>query len=305
MQDYYAILGVERRASADEIKRAYKDLAKKYHPDVCSHAGEAERKKNEERFKGISEAYAVLSDEKKRRHYDHVGSERFHSTYSAEDIFSGANFSEVFAEMNLGGAWGEVFSELFGGRGPHGRVRHRGQDVKYPLDVDFLDLFYGTKKKISFSPGAGGPQTEILLAIPQGLSHGAKLKVSGKGRPSKAGGPAGDLYVQVKMRPHPLWQRKGNDIYMQRALTLSEAVLGARITVESPDGKKQVSVPAGSGDGRKLRLKGLGFPHLASSGGKKDEAHRGDLYVVLSLAVPQSLTEQQKSLVEELQRSGL
>ena len=303
MKDYYEVLGVERKATDAQIKKAYKALAKKYHPDAQSGASESEKKKNEERFKEISEAYAVLSDEKKRHHYDHVGREGFHNTYSAQDIFSGTDFSEIFSEINMGGGWGDVFSGLFGGGSPYRRSggfsqQRKGRDMIYPLDVEFFDLFHGAKKNISFYPHNQQDKTELLVTIPKGLKDGAKLKVSGKGGAGAEGGAAGDLYVKVQMKPHPSWERKGDDLYTTQNISITQALLGDSLTVPAPEGPKQVTLPSGSGEGRKLRLKGLGFPKFSNP-------QRGDLYVVLKLTLPKTLTDKQKNLVKELRDTGL
>lgn len=304
MKDYYQVLGVERSASEAQIKRAYKDLAKKHHPDMFGGASEDQKKKNEDYFKDISEAYAVLSDQEKRQKYDLLGRDGFRSNYTSEDIFSGINFSDLFSDIGSSGdgEWSGNFADLFGGRGGgryQRRAGRRGRDVEYPLEAGFFDLYHGAKKTVSFYPGAGEKKTDILVTLPRGLKDGAKLKVAGKGARGSGGASAGDLYVRVTMSPDQRWERRGDDLYHSCEIALSDALLGGTIKVPGPGGDKQVTVPAGSGSGRKLRLRGLGFSKFGSSDSY------GDLYVVLKIAVPGELTDDQKKVAEQLRKVGL
>jgi len=319
--DYYKVLGVERGAKDDEIKKSYRKLALKFHPD--RNKGD---KKAEERFKEISEAYAVLSDPEKRRQYDMVGDASFHQRYSQEDIFRGADFSSIFKEFDLGGmgggqaGWDNIFGRIFGGgmgggagpgfggRPPHGPAGRgdpgrggqeiRGQDVEYPLTVGFQETFAGSERNLSYQL-SDGTKHELKLRIPPGAREGAKLRVPGKGASSPYGGTPGDLLVVIHVAPHPDYVRHGDDVERRLPLKISEALLGAQRGIETLDGLKKVKIPAGVKPGTKVRLKGLGFP---VPGGK---GTRGDFYVVVDLELPSTLSAAQRSAVEALQSVDL
>lgn len=316
MADYYKVLGVERGAKDDEIKKSYRKLALKFHPD--RNKGD---KKAEERFKEISEAYAVLSDPEKRRQYDMVGDASFHQRYSQEDIFRGADFSSIFKEFDLGGmgggpgggqaGWDNIFGRIFGGgmgrppqdpsgRGGPGRGQQeiKGQDVEYPLTVGFQEAFAGSERNLSYQL-SDGTKHELKLRIPPGARDGAKLRVAGKGASSPYGGAPGDLLVVIHVAPHPDYVRSGDDVERRLPLKISEALLGAQRGIETLDGLKKVKIPAGVKPGTKVRLKGLGFP---VPGGK---GLRGDFYVVVDLELPTTLSDAQRSAVEALQSVDL
>lgn len=307
MSDYYKVLGVERGADMDAIKKSYRKLALKYHPD--RNKGD---KKAEEKFKEISEAYAVLSDDEKRKQYDSYGDDRFHQQYSQEDIFRSTDFNSVFNEFDLGGLdgiFGRIFgggaqgfegfsgarSGAFGGRGFRGGVG-KGQDVEYPLTISFQEAFSGGERQISYRL-SDGTSHQMKVRIPKGAKDGGKLRVAGKGMPSPGGTP-GDLMVVIEVAPHPTMARDGDDIETRVPLKISEALLGTSREVETMDGVKKVKIPAGVKPGTKVRLKGLGFPH---TGG----AERGDFYVIVDLAIPGNLTQSQKTAVEALQSVDL
>ena len=304
MADYYKTLGVEKGASADEIKKSYRKLALKYHPD--RNKGD---KQAEETFKGISEAYAVLSDDDKRKKYDTFGDSQFHKEYSQEDIFKNTDFSSVFREFDMGGFDG-IFGRMFGGGAggeagtaqAFGRGRSRGapkgQDVEYPLTVGFHEAFTGGERPIAFRLSDGSSR-QLKIRIPKGARDASKLRVAGKGADSQyQGGAPGDLVVVLNVSPHPSFGRDGDDIELKVALKISEALLGVSRDVETLDGVKRVKIPAGVKPGTKVRLKGLGFPVPGS-----DE--RGDFYVVVDLEVPKKLTAEQKTAVEALQALDL
>ncbi len=302
MADYYKVLGVERGASKDEIKKAYRKLAHKYHPDRNQ-----DNKEAEEKFKGISEAYAVLSDDKKRQEYDTFGQSGFNQRYSAEDIFKGTDFGSVFNEFDLGG---DIFSRIFGGgfggggfgggpgfgRGFGGQMK--GQDVEYKLEIPFNEAFHGGERQVSFRL-SDGTSRNLKVKIPAGVKEGGKLRVSGKGAPSPMqGGPAGDLFIVISVSPHQLYKRVDDHIESPLPLKISEALLGCSVEVETMDGIKKVKVPAGVKPGTKIRLRGLGMPKHGSS-------NRGDFFAVVEYLLPKEFSNKQKQVIEEMREAGL
>ncbi len=301
-KDYYKILGVPRNASQEEIKRAYRRLALKYHPDRNKGNKEAE-----EKFKEINEAYAVLGDPEKRRQYDMLGAEGFQSRFSKEDIFRGFDFDSIFRDLGFGfsGRIRDIFSELFGDldlrRSFHFRTSPfetqgiKGKDLIYELPVTLKEVANGAKKTISFS--AGGIHETISIRIPPGVKDGQKLRVKGKGEPGIYGGPRGDLYVQIKIMEDPVFRREGDDLFIKHRIKFSDAVLGTETEVPTIYGKKlRLKIPPGTQSGSKLRIKGYGLP---KNGGK------GDQYVEIVIDVPKSLTKEQKEAVLNLKKLGL
>lgn len=309
MKDYYKILGVSRDASLDEIKKAYRRLALKYHPDRNPGDKEAE-----EKFKEINEAYAVLSDPEKRRQYDMYGAEGFQQRFSQEDIFRGFDIGDLLKD--LGFTTSDIFSVIFGTGRSGPRVRfttfgpyngafdfgprvhvQRGQDLETEITVTLEEVARGGERTLTFRRPDGREET-IVVKIPPGVHDGQKLRLAGKGAPGLGGGPPGDLYVRVKVAPHPLFRREGDDLYLEREVNFSDACFGTFIEVPTLDGPKRVKVPPGTPSGAKLRLKGLGLPRLKGRG-------RGDLYVSVKVRVPKSLTPEQREAVEGLRRVGL
>ena len=294
-KDYYEILGLKKGASPDEIKKAFRKLAVKYHPD--KNAGD---KKAEDRFKEINEAYAVLSDPEKKSQYDQFGSTGFHQRYSQEDIFRNFNANDIFREFNLGGS-DDVFSRIFGMGGGFrqggGRsMSRKGQDFEMELPVSFLDAFSGGEKRVAFS--REGRSEELSVKIPAGIESGARLRLSGKGGSGIGGGPNGDLYLNIVVREDQRYRREGADIHVSQQIPFSLACLGGSLDVETLDGAKRIKVPAGIQSGTRIRLKGLGFPRGSKEG-------RGDFYVEVQIKVPQNLSAPQKGLVEKLAEEGL
>lgn len=305
--DYYKILGVNKNASDGEIKKAYRKLAMKYHPDHTK--GD---KSAEDKFKKMSEAYAVLSDKEKRKQYDTFGSEGFHQRFTQEDIFKGFDFGDIFKEFGFGG------TDFFGGRGggmrfsfgsqspygrsPHGygtgqQARAKGSDLVYELPLTLQEVIDGASKVVSFDHK--GRSEKITVKIPKGMTTGKKLRLAGKGEPSPFGGPAGDLYIQAKVLNNPLYNIEGKDLHTNRELKISEAILGTQIPVPTPDGKElSLKIPPGTRHGTKMRLSGHGLPDMK---GKK----RGDLYVNIQIKVPKSLSHEQNELIEKLAATGL
>ncbi len=313
-KDYYKILGVSKDASPEEIKKAYRKLALKYHPDRNKGDKAAEAK-----FKEINEAYAVLSDPEKRKQYDTFGAEDFSARFTQEDIFRGFDFNSIFREFGFGGGRAQsIFSQIFGdAMGGSERVHFRtgpahdspfgdfggaprgikGQDLIYELTLTLDEVARPTKKVISYE--IDGRRETISVKIPPGIATGQRLRLPGKGQPGINGGPPGDLYVQVRVLEHPVFKRDGDDLHMKRQIKYSEAVLGTSVEVTTIDGKTlNVKVPPGTQSGAKLRVPGYGLPHFKGSG-------RGDLYVEVNIAVPRHLTNEQRKAVERLKELGL
>jgi len=302
-RDYYSVLGVSRNATPDEIKKAYRKLAVKYHPDKNPGDKEAEN-----RFKEINEAYAVLSDPEKKAQYDQFGSTGFHQRFSQEDIFRGFNVDDLFKDAGFGTE--DIFSRIFGGfhRQSGGRTRRgyaggfgfamprKGEDYTMELSISFQEAYHGAEKTVAFT--LDGVRNDLKVKIPPGVSTGSKIRLAGKGGPGVDGGPNGDLYLLITVGLDPLFTREGDDIHLRREIRFSEACLGTSLEVPTPDGPKRVRIPAGIQGDTKIRLKGLGFPHLGKSS-------RGDLYVTVGVKVPEHLTHRQKELIEKLAAEGL
>ncbi|HJV95259.1 MAG TPA: DnaJ C-terminal domain-containing protein [Albitalea sp.] len=287
-KDYYATLGVPGDANDADIKRAYRKLARKYHPDV-SKAPDAEA-----RFKEVAEAYEALNDPEKRAAYDAVGrqwsrGEGFNPPpgWDAGFEFSGRDVGDAEAFDHSA-----FFEALFGrhagrARGAHGSAHARGEDHHAKVLIDLEDAYRGAQRSVSLrmpSLDANGKLTmherQVELRIPRGVREGQHLRLAGLGGPSRGDAPAGDLYLEVVFRAHPLFRVDGADVYLDLPLAPWEAALGATVDVPTPDGRVQLSVPPGSSAGRKLRLKGKGLPGNPS----------GDLYAVLAIALPPSST---------------
>jgi curved DNA-binding protein len=299
-KDYYQTLGVARDASADDIKHAYRRLARKYHPDLNKDAAA------EARFKEVGEAYEVLKDPEKRAAYDDVGKRwqpgaeqpppGWDSGYEfrgGEDAFAGAG--------GFGGGHSDFFEALFGRARAQARHRAppRAQDHHAKVMIGLVDAYRGASRSIRLQVPTLDAQGQVLLsertldvAIPAGVREGQHLRLAGQGAPGFDGAPAGDLYLEIAFAPHPLYRVDGRDVVLDLPVAPWEAALGADIDVPLPDGSVQLSVPAGSGQGRKLRLKGKGIP------GKTP----GDLYVVLQIAVPPPANDLQRQAWRELAR---
>jgi len=362
--DYYELLGVPRKASAKDIRTAFRKLARKYHPDL--NPGD---KAAEEKFKQIQEAYDVLSDSKKRQMYDQYG---FYSENLPPGGYPGAqsagepgvNFD--FGGFDFGGGGGtegggtsfrDLFSQFFGGRGGvAAEPEHEpGGDLEYQIEIDFWDAVRGAVKKLSITrmdscetchgTGAiGSPQTcptchgtgsiqqaagkmrfnvpcnrcggtgklrtpcrtcggegrvrrteTIEVRIPAGVANGGRVRVPGKGNAGTMGAPAGDLYLRVVVRPHPFFERRGNDLYTKVPVTVAEATLGAKIEVPTMDGRALVRIPPGTNSGKTLRLKEKGVPSAKN-------ATRGDQYVEIQVVVPQPTDERVRTLMKDLEK---
>ena len=292
-KDYYEVLGVKKGASIEELKKAYRKLAVKYHPD--KNPGD---KQSEERFKEINEAYAVLSDPKKKEQFDQFGSNNFHQRFSQEDIFKGFDVGDLFKEQGFG--TDDIFSRIFGDamrrqRGGAGRMAAKGEDFSMEVQVTFRDAYDGGEKRVAFM--RDGVREELSVKIPAGIESGAKLRVPGRGGAGRGGGPAGDLFLTVIVGPDPLFQREGADIVHNHEVKFSQAALGGSIEVPTMEGTKRIKIPAGIQPGTKVRLKGLGFPRTTPG--------RGDMYVRIAVHVPERLNARQRELLEQLTSAGL
>ncbi|HEY6604577.1 MAG TPA: J domain-containing protein [Xanthobacteraceae bacterium] len=276
-EDPYAILGVKREATQDEIRKAYRQLAKKLHPDL--NPGD---KQAEEKFKQISAAYDLLGDAEKRARFDRgeidaSGQERPRQRYYRD--FHGAD-AEPHTYSTDGGyadfmETEDIFKEMFG-RGGEARIRLRGQDVLYRLPVEFLEALNGATKRITLPDGG-----TLDVVIPAGTKDKQVLRLRGKGGQGLGGGPPGDALVEIEVEPHKFFSRKGDDIHLELPISLPEAVLGAKLDVPTPTGPVRMTVPKGANTGTVLRLRGKGAP-------RSDKTH-GDQYVTLKIVLPQQL----------------
>jgi curved DNA-binding protein len=303
--DYYKILGVNKTASVTEIKKAYRKLAMKYHPDHAK-----DDKSAEEKFKKISEAYAVLSDPEKRKQYDTFGADGFQQRFSQEDIFRNFDFGDIFKEFGFnarGGATGDGgFRFSFGGGSPFGnsfgsRGRQqapiKGSDLVYELPISLYEVANGTTKAITLQHQG---QTETInVKIPKGMISGKRIRLSGKGESSAYGGPAGDLYIKTKVIGDSVFESEGYDLYVNRTIRLSQALLGTQIYVPTLSGKElNLKIPPGTHHKTKMRLAGQGLPHMKGTG-------QGDLFVVILVDTPKQLNDEQKKIVEKLSDVGM
>ena len=292
-KDYYKVLGVERGAGDDEIKKAYRKLARKYHPDVSKEPNAKER------FQEVSEAYETLKDKEKRAAYDSLGSHRagqdfrpppdwfhrFHAGGAEEEDLSGIDLSDLF----------ESLGARFGGRPGgtsfrRGNVRMRGHDLEANLALTIEDAAHGLESELELDG------RKIRVRIPRGATDGERLRLAGKGGAGVNGGPNGDLYLNIVLRPHALYKASGHDLEIEVPLTPSEAALGAEIEIPTLNGRVAMKIPAGSPSGQRLRLSGKGLP--------KPKGGAGDLYAKLNIVVPSTLTEKERKLYEELRSAS-
>lgn len=351
VKDYYEVLGVGKNASSEEIKKSYKKLAKQYHPDINK------SKESEEKFKEISEAYAVLSDDNKRKQYDQFGHAGFSQRFSEEDIFRGANFEDIFGDIFGEGFFGNtIFESFFGG----GRKR-RGRDLRYDIELDFKDAVFGCQKEINIEKlikcdscnGSGSRDEEyetceecggrgqvrktrktmfgvfaqvstcnkcrgegryiknlcrkcngdgrvserkkIKINIPAGVDNGSQLRIPKEGEAGFRNVQAGDLYVVVHVKDDDVFERDGNDVYVNLPISFSQAALGDNVNVPTLEKEVKLKIPAGTQSGTKFRLKGKGIPYLDGYG-------TGDQFVIINIITPKKLIKEQKSLFEKLKK---
>jgi curved DNA-binding protein len=313
-KDYYQTLGVNEDASQDEIKKAYRKLARKHHPDV--NPGD---KAAEERFKGINEAYEVLSDADKRQKYDQFGAQwqQYERTGGRPEDFDWAQWRaqpggartstrtvtpEEFEQMFGGGAGGfsDFFETLFGSRGrpraggfadqeyyqPRPR---RGRDSEHNVQITLVEAFHGTTRVLQWEDGR-----QIEAKISRGVRNGSRLRLSGQGQPGANGGSPGDLYLKIEVVPRPGFQREGDDLTVTVPVDLYTALLGGQVQVSTLDRAVKLTIPPGTANGKVFRLRGLGMPNL------RNPDQRGDLYATVHVQLPQDLSQKEEELVQQL-----
>jgi curved DNA-binding protein len=306
-KDYYKILGVSRNASQQEIKEAYRRLARQYHPDVNPDDPQAQ-----ERFKEINEAYHVLSDPEKRAKYDRLGAswrqwermggrpedfnweqwttpggQRVHVRYGTpldlEELFGGMGFSEFF-------------QRIFGGMGGFGTpdvdiwptAPQKGRDIEQTVEITLEEAFHGTRRILQLNGH------RIEATIPRGVKTGSKVRLRGQGMPGPGGGPAGDLYLKIRVAPHPTFERKDADLYVDVQVSLYTAVLGGEVRVPTLTGDVMLTIPPGTQGGQVFRLSGQGMPLL------NNPQKRGDLYARVQIQIPKNLSPEERALFEKL-----
>ena len=298
-KDYYKILGVSEDASQEEIKKAYRKLAKQYHPD--SHPGDRQA---EERFKEIAEAYEILSDPEKRKKYDEL--RRFGAGTGGDfGGFGMGDFGNIRFdwgspnEFSFGGdhfGLGDIFSQFFGGAGPRAKTRTRtmkGQDIHAELVIPFEVAALGGKQ--TFTVNYGDKRKTFAVNIKPGIDDGEKIRLRGQGAPGYGGGPAGDLILTVHVAPHPMFKREGLDVISKVKLNLAQALLGTKVQVQTVQGKKvQLRIPPGTQNGQRFRLRGMGI--------RTPDGRVGDHYVEVEVVLPESLNPEQRRLIEEFAR---
>ena len=284
--DYYKILGIDKTASEDDIKKAYRKLARKLHPDLNPNDKEAHQK-----FQQINEANEVLSDPDKRKKYDQYGKDWQHadqfeqqrqqrgqSRYTGGQEYSSDDDSD----------FSSFFESMFGGSGRKSQTKFRGQDFNAELKLNLTDAVKTNQQTLTVNG------KNIRITIPAGIENGQVIKLKGYGAPGVNGGPAGDLYITFSIAPHPRFKRSGNDLFTTATIDLYTALLGGETTIDTLDGKVKLKVNAETQSGTKIRLKGKGFPVY------KKEGEAGDLYVTYDIKLPTNLTEAQKALFTQL-----
>ncbi len=307
-EDYYKLLGVPKNASKEEIKKAFRKLALKYHPDHNK-----DNKGAEAKFKQINEAYAVLSDDEKRKQYDTFGAEGFSKRYSRDDIFKGFDISSIFKEFGFGNSSGSgSFSDIFNSGRRRGSRGFGGGDgfnnanfgtgpeapaAEVELHVTLNEVVMGGRKRISLDTGSGVETMEVT--IPRGIGDGQKLRLKAKGSVNPMTGQRGDLLCKIMIDPHPVFKLKGKDIIMDVEVTLTQMVLGGKVQIATIDGAEiELKVPPLSKNNGMLRVKGKGVP----AGANETD---GNLLVKLQVKLPSSIDAEQKRLFEELAKTGL
>jgi curved DNA-binding protein len=284
--DYYEVLGVPRDADHDAIRRAYRKLAREYHPDLNSDSDA------EERFKEIGEAYEVLSDADKRERYDRLGARWRDAEREAPE----ESFEDFFADQGFGdgthvGFGGDLFEALFGARAGRADGPLRGRDREALLELSLEDALAGGRRRLTLDG------RDVTVNFPARVRDGQRIRLAGEGGEGRGGGPPGDLFLRVALKPHPRFRRRGDDdLDIEVPITPSEAALGTTVAVETPTGTARVRVPAGSSSGRRLRLRGRGLP--------KRGGGSGDLHAIVKIVVPKELSDRERELYEQLAESS-
>jgi len=289
-KDYYKTLGLARDAKPEEIKKAYRRLARKYHPDVSKETGA------EEKFKEVNEANDVLSDPEKRSAYDQLGYYQPGQDFRPPPGWGGRNGSSSSRGGAAGMDFSDFFSQMFGDSGAAGmgsgrrRAPQRGQNIDATLILTLDEAFHGCEKQINLA--SSGEQRGVKMRVPAGSVSGKRLRLTGKGHPSPTGNTAGDLLLTLQISPHALYRLEDRDIYLDMPIAPWEAALGCTLTVPTLAGNLRLKVPAGARSGQKLRLSGRGMPTPEGT---------GDFYVQLLIVMPPTLSDEEKSLYERLQ----
>ena len=286
--DYYKILAIDKKASEEDIKKAYRKLARKLHPDLNPNDKEAQKK-----FQQINEANQVLSDSEKRKKYDEHGkdwqhAEHFEQQHKSQQQSKYAG-SQQFSE-DSDGDFSSFFESMFGGGARNNQTKFRGQDYNSELKLSLIDVLETHQQTLTLNG------KNIRITIPSGIENGQVIKLKGYGAPGANKGPAGDLYITFSIANHPYFKRIGNDLHTKVSIDLYTAILGGETTIDLLKGKVKLSVPPETQSGTKVRLKGKGFPIY------KKEGEAGDLYVTYEVKLPTNLTEQQKILFTELSK---
>ena len=333
-KDYYKILGLERNASKEEIKRGFRKMARKYHPDV-----NPDQPKTGDKFKQINEAYTILNDDKKKEMYDKFGvvdgdpstyqqgggiprgGQGYRSPdgttyyYSTSGSPGGFDFSEIFGNngRSRSGASGSDFfnnlGDIFGGfssrggstRGrsnPFRNVPQEGDDLRYDMEISFMDAFHGGERRIQYRDPTTGQTQTLNVKIPKGIKEDQKLRLKGKGMPGENGGSPGDLYISIHVKKHNKFERRDDDLYVVQEVPFTTAVIGGKMQVPGIEKPLTVTVPKGTNDSSVLRLKNQGFYKINSK-------ERGNLLVEIKIKVPNKLNKTQKELLEKLKETGL
>lgn len=309
-RDYYETLGVSKTASADEIKSAFRKLARKYHPDMAK-----DKKAAEEKFKEINEAYEVLSDTEKRKKYDAYGANWQQGGFQPPPGweqqarggggYGGAGEGFEGGEFHFGGTgFSDFFEQMFGSRrsgmGGGGfdgfqSAPQRGQDVEADIMVTLEEALHGSTRQISFRRGNSSKVETYTVKIPKGVREGQRIRLAGQGSAGVKGGTAGDLYLRVKFQKHPDFDVQGSDVYYEMEVPVAQAVLGTEVEVPTLDGRARLRIPQGTQNGKKFRLANRG---LTERGGT-----RGDYYAVLSVVLPEKIDDGQKALWEQIAKT--
>src|SRR3989338_6252495 len=302
-KDYYKTLGVDKKATKEDIKKAFKKMALKYHPD---RAPEEKKKEYEEHFKELNEAASILADDKKRQQYDQYGSAAFSGAGTGGGSgYEGFDYSDVMSHFRSGsfGNFDDIFDQVFGGGGGKRTRARRGSDLLYETEISLDEVYRGAKKTVNLNKlercskcdgeGLIRKKKELEISIPAGVEEEMRLRVPGEGEIGDHNGPAGDLYVQIQIQEHDIFKRDGQDLHLTVPLTFSQAALGEEIEVPTLDGTAKLKIPAGTQSETIFRMQGKGLPNIRGG-------HHGDQMVKVRIIVPKKLTKKQTELIKQL-----